>query len=130
MPAVDVMCVNTTITVVWTGLFVVMSYVQRDFSSALSGKDIPGFYRAIWKFVGIIVIAAPLYAYYHYMQDLLSLEWRVWLTEYLLSSYFCITVFSKPCDSYVLFKIVMVIFSAIHLFIVHFLDKIFLRYCQ
>lgn len=76
MPAVDVMCVNTTITVVWTGLFVVMSYVQRDFSSALSGKDIPGFYRAIWKFVGIIVIAAPLYAYYHYMQDLLSLEWR------------------------------------------------------
>lgn len=73
---------------VCAGLFVVMSYVQRDFSSALSGKDIPGFYRAIWKFVGIIVIAAPLYAYYHYMQDLLSLEWRVWLTEYLLSSYF------------------------------------------
>jgi ABC-type uncharacterized transport system fused permease/ATPase subunit len=52
----------------WTGLFVVMSYVQRDFSTALSSKDIPGFYRAIWRFVGIIVVAAPLYAFYHYMQ--------------------------------------------------------------
>ncbi|KAG0612261.1 hypothetical protein M758_6G014300 [Ceratodon purpureus] len=73
---------------VCAGLFVVMSYVQRDFSTALSGKDIPGFYRAIWKFVGIIVVAAPLYSFYQYMQNLLSLEWRAWLTEYLLSSYF------------------------------------------
>lgn len=56
--------------VAMTGLFVVMSYVQRDFSTALSGKDTPGFYKAIWKFVGIIIIAAPLYAYYHYMQVL------------------------------------------------------------
>ena len=53
-----------------TGLFVVMSYVQRDFSTALSGKDTPGFYKAIWKFVGIISIAAPLYAFYQYMQVL------------------------------------------------------------
>lgn len=52
----------------WTGLFVVMSYVQRDFSTALSSTDIPGFYRAIWRFVGIIVVAAPLYSFYSYMQ--------------------------------------------------------------
>lgn len=51
-----------------TGLFVVMSYVQRDFSTALSSKDIPGFYKAIWQFVGIIIVCAPLYSFYVYMQ--------------------------------------------------------------
>ncbi|KAH9576495.1 hypothetical protein CY35_01G165400 [Sphagnum magellanicum] len=73
---------------VCAGLFVVMSYVQRDFATALSGKDVTGFHKAIWRFVGIVIIAAPLYAFYQYMQELLVIEWRVWLTELLLSNYF------------------------------------------
>ncbi|KAG0586542.1 hypothetical protein KC19_2G098800 [Ceratodon purpureus] len=77
------------LSAICAGLFVGMSYVQRDFSTALSSKDIAGFDRAIWRFVVIIVIAAPLYSFYQYMQELLSLEWRDWLTGYLLSSYFC-----------------------------------------
>jgi hypothetical protein len=52
------------------GLFVVMSFVQRDFSTALSSKDIAGFNRSIWRFVGIIVVAVPLYSFYQYMQVL------------------------------------------------------------
>lgn len=71
-----------------TGLMVVFSYVQRDMSTALSGKDIPGFYAAIRKYIGVIVIAAPLFAIYHYVQSLVALEWRLWLTRLLVHKYF------------------------------------------
>ena len=34
-----------------TGLMVVFSYVQRDMSTALSGKDVPGFYAAVNRYL-------------------------------------------------------------------------------
>ena len=71
-----------------TGLMVVFSYVQRDMSTALSGKDVPGFYAAIRKYIGVIVVAAPLFAIYHYVQSLVALEWRLWLTRLLVHKYF------------------------------------------
>lgn len=70
------------------GIHVALSYVQRDFSTALSKKDVAGFELAVWKFIGIIIVATPLIALYHYMQNLLGVEWRVWLTDFLLSDYF------------------------------------------
>ena len=60
-----------------TSLMVVFSYIQRDMSTALSGKDVPGFYAAIRKYIGVIVVAAPLFAIYHYVQSLVALEWRL-----------------------------------------------------
>lgn len=51
-----------------SALFVVMSYVQRDFSTALSSKDVAEFYRAIRRFVMIVIFAAPLDSFYQYMQ--------------------------------------------------------------
>jgi putative ATP-binding cassette transporter len=33
-------------------------------------------------------VAAPLFAVYDYVQNLLSLEWRAWLTQYLLRRYY------------------------------------------
>ncbi|KAI5069407.1 hypothetical protein GOP47_0015708 [Adiantum capillus-veneris] len=70
------------------GMFVLLSYVQRDFSTALSKKDVKGFHRAAWMFVLMVVVAAPLFAVYEYMQGLLGLEWRIWLTDLLLADYF------------------------------------------
>lgn len=70
------------------GMLVLLSYVQRDFSTALSKKDIEGFYEAIWKFVLMVFVATPLFAIYEYMQGLLGLEWRIWLTDLLLADYF------------------------------------------
>ena len=71
-----------------TGLMVVFSYVQRDMSTALSGKDVSGFYAAIRKYIGVIIVAAPLFAIYHYVQSLVALEWRLWLTRLLVHKYF------------------------------------------
>lgn len=70
------------------GMHVALSYVQRDFSTALSTKDVAGFEHAVWKFIGIIIVATPLFAIYDYVQNLLSVEWRVWLTDFFLNDYF------------------------------------------
>lgn len=70
------------------GIHVALSYVQRDFSTALSTKDVAGFEHAVWIFIGIIIVATPLFAFYDYMQNLLSVEWRVWLTDFFLNDYF------------------------------------------
>ena len=53
---------------VHTSLFVIISYAQRDFSTALSKKDWPGFVASCWKFAGVIAVAAPSFAYYQYLQ--------------------------------------------------------------
>jgi len=76
------MCATTT------ALMVVFSYVQRDMMTALSNKDKEGFYEAIYKYLGVIAIAAPLFAMYQYVQDLVALEWRLWLTRLLVREYF------------------------------------------
>ncbi|GLJ54902.1 hypothetical protein SUGI_1178820 [Cryptomeria japonica] len=71
-----------------SGIYVILSYIQRDFSTALSNKDVTGFHRATWQFIGIVIVATPLYAFHDYLQDLLCIEWRIWLTDFLLSNYF------------------------------------------
>ncbi|KXZ43307.1 hypothetical protein GPECTOR_95g696 [Gonium pectorale] len=65
-----------------------ISYAQRDFSTALSEKDVPGFYRAVWKFVQIICIAAPLFSFNAWVEDRLILSWRAFLTRRLTRAYF------------------------------------------
>lgn len=71
-----------------TGLFVVISYAQRDFSTSLSAKDAVGFRAACLKFVGVICVAAPLFAGYDYLQKLFCLRWRDWLCTALFERYF------------------------------------------
>lgn len=39
-----------------------ISYAQRNFQTALSEKDVPGFRAALWQFVGIILLATPSFA--------------------------------------------------------------------
>ena len=65
-----------------------LSYTQRDLGTALQKKDQDGYYAAIRHFLGVVVVAAPLFAAYEYIQNLLSLEWRAWLTQYLLLHYY------------------------------------------
>ena len=64
-----------------TGLSVVFSYAQRDMSTALSNKDQDGFYDAIKRYIFVVVIAAPLFALYDYVQSLSALHWRKYMTE-------------------------------------------------
>ena len=81
-------CGLVVLCLVHTGLFVTISYAQRDFSTSLSKKDWPGFVAACWKYVGVIIVAAPSFAQYRYLEGLFCLHARCWLTERLLARYF------------------------------------------
>lgn len=77
------------------GLSIWISYVSRDFQSALSDKNQEGFYSGIAKFVGVILIAIPLDSSFGYVQAHLALSWRIWLTERLLGQYFADEAFYR-----------------------------------
>jgi ABC-type uncharacterized transport system fused permease/ATPase subunit len=46
------------------------------------------FYRAIWHFVGIVVVAAPMFALETWVEERLVIAWRVYLTDLLLAAFF------------------------------------------
>ncbi|GAX77264.1 hypothetical protein CEUSTIGMA_g4710.t1 [Chlamydomonas eustigma] len=70
-------------------LFLVqISYAQRNFSTAMSGKDVAGFYRSVREFVVIICIAAPLFSFNTFLEDRLVLSWRTYMTKIMLKAYF------------------------------------------
>ena len=45
-----------------------ISYLQRDFSTAISKKNEAAFYAIVAKFLGIVCLAGPLLAVYDYVQ--------------------------------------------------------------
>eukprot|EP00798_Chlamydomonas_sp_ICE-L_P018047 gene18047-24465_t len=54
----------------------------------MSSKDVPGFYKAVWDFVLIIAVAAPLFSFNSWVEDRLVLAWRAYMTRYFLAAYF------------------------------------------
>jgi ABC-type uncharacterized transport system fused permease/ATPase subunit len=42
----------------------------------------------VWSFVGVIVVAAPLFALNDYADARLAVEWRAWLAGRLVAEYF------------------------------------------
>jgi len=71
-----------------TMMYVEISYIQSSFMTALSGKDAPGFKRAVLRYAGIIAAAAPLFALSDWVEDRLKLAWRAWLASSLMGDYF------------------------------------------
>ena len=69
------------------GMNIAISYMNRDFFSAITAKDVPAFHRGLRNFIGVIALAVPVDAYFGYVQQLLSLRWRTWLTDHLLDRY-------------------------------------------
>lgn len=67
---------------------VYISYVQRDFSTALQKKDEAGFYHNVWRFVWILAMAVPVFSCKTYIRSRLALGWRRWLTDKFLTAYF------------------------------------------
>lgn len=71
-----------------TMMYVEISYIQSSFMTALSGKDAPGFKRAVLRYAGIIAAAAPLFALSDWVEKRLKLAWRAWLASRLMGDYF------------------------------------------
>ncbi len=71
-----------------SGMNVIISYVGNFFTTALAEKDAPTFWRFFWVYAGVFAIATPFIVYYRYVQDLLGLRWREWMTNNFLGEYF------------------------------------------
>lgn len=74
------------------GIDVVLNYWHGAFYDALQQKDFPGFLSLIltWRsgpdgfmlgFLPIVAVAVPLGIYSIYLQQLLTIRWRRWMTE-------------------------------------------------
>lgn len=71
-----------------TGFSVLFNQLTGEFTSALAAKDADRFWTSILECLAILVVAVPIYAFYYYVRDKLSLFWRRWLTQSFLGSYF------------------------------------------
>ncbi len=76
------------LALVASGLDVLLSFMNRNLINALEQKNIESFYRTVWIFVGVIVVAIPLVVFFNYIRKKLSLYWRRWLTNQFLNEYF------------------------------------------
>ncbi|MCE5265015.1 MAG: ABC transporter ATP-binding protein/permease [Deltaproteobacteria bacterium] len=72
----------------FTALNVVLNFVGRDFMTALSEKNLADFNKNLLIYLGVFIIATPVSALYNFMQKLLGINWRLWLTTHFLDRYF------------------------------------------
>ncbi|MDP1652248.1 MAG: ABC transporter ATP-binding protein/permease [Rhodocyclaceae bacterium] len=59
-----------------------------EFTSALAARDEERFWDSIKLCLVLIIAAVPIYALYFYVRDRLGINWRQWLTNRFLESYF------------------------------------------
>jgi putative ATP-binding cassette transporter len=71
-----------------SGMNVLISYVGNFFTTALSERDAPTYWRYFFVYAGVFVVATPFTVFFRYIQDWLGLRWRTWMTDRFLGKYF------------------------------------------
>ncbi len=71
-----------------SGMNVVISFGGNYFTTALAKKESATFWRYFFVYAGIFAIATPFVVYYNYIESLLGLRWREWMTQRFLKRYF------------------------------------------
>jgi hypothetical protein len=70
------------------GMYIFFSFVNRDFWSALANQNAHQFYKVmVLYFATLLLLMAPINAWYNYQRDQLVLHWRSWLTQRTLELY-------------------------------------------
>ncbi|MGK7928800.1 MAG: ABC transporter ATP-binding protein/permease [Spirulina sp.] len=87
------------VLVTYTQLSVVLNEQQGTIVSSLAAKDEPRFWRAVWFFLGILVVYVPIFAGSSYLREKLDLFWRRWLTNFYINRYFANRSFYDLLDS-------------------------------
>ncbi|HAJ61679.1 MAG TPA: ABC transporter ATP-binding protein [Cyanobacteria bacterium UBA8543] len=79
------------LAIVVNAINVGISFIFRDINTSLANfpqtNDTSTFWRLIWKYVGIMVIATPIVVLFGYLRDKLGLYWREWMTYRFLGRY-------------------------------------------
>ena len=71
-----------------TRFAVLLNEQTGEFTSALAARDGQRFWHAIQQCVGLLLVAAPVYAFFYFVRDKLGIHWRRWLTSRFLRDYF------------------------------------------
>jgi putative ATP-binding cassette transporter len=64
-----------------------LNYWQNDFYNALQDKDLPGFYALLTQFSLIAAAFIVAAVYQLYLNQMLQIRWRRWLTEHYLQAW-------------------------------------------
>ncbi|KAJ1459135.1 ABC transporter transmembrane region 2-domain-containing protein [Pelagophyceae sp. CCMP2097] len=75
------------LTLVQSGVSVAFSYLGRDFYTALSQRDAAGFEDILVRFSAALLAGVPVTVLYRNQRELLSLQWRAWMTARVLALY-------------------------------------------
>nr|WP_315488920.1 ABC transporter ATP-binding protein/permease [uncultured Rhodoferax sp.] len=70
-----------------TQFAVMLNSQSGEMASALAGKQADRFWNSVYACLGILAFAVPIYAFYYYMRDAFSNQWRRWLTGRFLDGY-------------------------------------------
>ena len=70
-----------------SGLNVLMSYIGRDFMSAIENRDRARFLREAWLYIGVFAVSTVTAVLYRYLEERLGLLWRSQQTSRLLERY-------------------------------------------
>eukprot|EP00588_Corethron_pennatum_P010986 CAMPEP_0194268442 /NCGR_PEP_ID=MMETSP0169-20130528/2765_1 /TAXON_ID=218684 /ORGANISM="Corethron pennatum, Strain L29A3" /LENGTH=740 /DNA_ID=CAMNT_0039009677 /DNA_START=48 /DNA_END=2270 /DNA_ORIENTATION=- len=67
---------------------VVVSYILRDFYSALGSKDVYYYKKYLLRFIYAALIGIPINVSFSFQRSVLALKWRKWTTQRVLSLYY------------------------------------------
>ena len=70
-----------------SGLNVIISFMIRFIDNALLDKDAPTFWLFLTVYGGIFVVGTAIVVLYQYCRELLGVYWREWLTNSILQRY-------------------------------------------
>jgi putative ATP-binding cassette transporter len=86
--ALGLVALVLTLSLTINGIGVMMSYIGRDFMTALQTKDTELFRWKLFEYLCAFALATPIVVFYSYSEQRLSLLWRRWLSHRILSRYF------------------------------------------
>jgi len=67
---------------------VLLNQQTGEFSSALADQDSSRYWQSIYISIGLLAAAVPIYGFYYYVRDRLTLHWRNWMTNRYVLKYF------------------------------------------
>ncbi len=74
---------------------VYVNYIAGRFATALQAKDVSQYYVLLFTYAGALIAATPIIIYYQFLRTKLSLVWRRWLSQHLISKYFANRAYYK-----------------------------------
>lgn len=69
------------------GMNVLNSYVGRDFMSSIAGRDMSGYQRNAWLYLGVFAASTVVAVFFRFAEERLALLWREWQTQRVAKAY-------------------------------------------